>query len=97
MLNRAMIFFFSTMLCQLIIIIWQRLIVFLRKLADTKHLYNICTMLDQRRRRWANIVQMLYNFFVFAGSLRVLGSIVCPICKRKWGHSVSLERRVLIG
>ena len=24
-------------------------------------------MLDQRRRRWADVVQMLYNFFVFAG------------------------------
>ena len=26
--------------------------------ADTKHLYNICTMLDQRLRRWSNIVQI---------------------------------------
>ena len=25
-----------------------------------KHLYNICSMLDQRRRRWADFVQMLY-------------------------------------
>ena len=24
--------------------------------ANTKHLYNICTMLDQRRRRWAGVV-----------------------------------------
>ena len=31
-----------------------------------KHLYNICTMLDQRRRRWADVVQMLYKCFVFA-------------------------------
>ena len=23
------------------------------------HFYNICTMLDQRRRRWADVVQML--------------------------------------
>ena len=30
------------------------------------HLYNICTMLDQRRRRWADIVQMLYKCFIFA-------------------------------
>ena len=30
--------------------------------ANTKHLYNICTMLAQR---WANIVQMLYKCFVF--------------------------------
>ena len=33
--------------------------------ANTKHLYNICTMLDQRRRRWAdvrctNVIQMFY-------------------------------------
>ena len=26
---------------------------------NTKHLYSICTMLDQRRRRWADVVQML--------------------------------------
>ena len=35
--------------------------------ANTKHLYNICTMLAQRRRRWADVVQMLYKCFVFAG------------------------------
>ena len=35
--------------------------------ANTKHLYTICTMLDQLRRRWADVVQMLYNFFVFSG------------------------------
>ena len=34
---------------------------------NTKHFYNICTMLDQRRRRWADVVQMLYKCFVFAG------------------------------
>ena len=26
---------------------------------NTNHFYNICAMLDQRRRRWANIVQIL--------------------------------------
>ena len=31
---------------------------------NTKQLYNICTMLDQRRRRWSNVVQMLYKCFV---------------------------------
>ena len=36
---------------------------------NTKHLYNICTMLDQCRRRWANIVQMLCKCFVFAAFL----------------------------
>ena len=38
---------------------------------NTKHLYNICTMLDQRQRRWADVVQMLYKCFVIAG-LRVI-------------------------
>ena len=32
---------------------------------NTKHLYTICTMLDQRRRRWSSIVQMVYKCFVF--------------------------------
>ena len=33
--------------------------------ANIKHLYIICTMLDQRRRRWADVVQnfMLYKCF----------------------------------
>ena len=34
---------------------------------NTKHLYTICTMSDQRRRRWADVVQMLYKCFLFAG------------------------------
>ena len=33
---------------------------------NTKHVYNICTMSDQRRRRWVDVVQMLYKCFVFA-------------------------------
>ena len=33
---------------------------------NTKDLYNICTMSDQRRKRWVNVVQMLYKCFVFA-------------------------------
>ena len=32
---------------------------------NTKHLYNIDTMLVQRRRRWADVVSMLYKCFVF--------------------------------
>ena len=35
--------------------------------ANTKHLYNICTMSAQLLRRWSNIVQMLCQCFVFAG------------------------------
>ena len=33
-------------------------------LVNTKHLYNICTMSDQH---WADVVDMLYKCFVFAG------------------------------
>ena len=29
-------------------------------------------MLDQRRRRWADVVQMLYNYFVFAGIIVII-------------------------
>ena len=37
--------------------------------ANTKHLYNICTMLDQRRRRWADVVQNCYtNVFCLLGT-----------------------------
>ena len=35
---------------------------------NTKHLYDICTMLDQRR--WSDVVQMSYKCFVFAGIAR---------------------------
>ena len=34
--------------------------------------YNICTMFDQRRGRCADVVQMLYKCFVFAGTSREL-------------------------
>ena len=37
---------------------------------NAKHLYNICTMLAQCRRRWADVVQMLYKCFVFVGIQR---------------------------
>ena len=30
---------------------------------NTKHLYNICTTSAQRRRRWADVVQMLLQMF----------------------------------
>ena len=35
--------------------------------------YNIRTMLVQRRRRWADVVQLLYKCFVFVGIV----SVVC--------------------
>ena len=37
---------------------------FLTYPVSTKHLNNICTMLDQRRRRWVDIVQMFYKCFL---------------------------------
>ena len=40
--------------------------------ANTKHLHNICTMLDQRRRRWANVVQILYRYFVITGECALI-------------------------
>ena len=43
--------------------------------ANTTHLYNICTMLDQRQRPWADVVKMLYKCLVFSG----IGSIVLLI------------------
>ena len=36
-----------------------RLLASERTPVNTKKLYNICTVLDQRRRRWADVVQML--------------------------------------
>ena len=39
--------------------------------ANTKHLYNIYAMLGQRRRRWADVVLMLYKCFLFAGNIRL--------------------------
>ena len=41
-------------------------------LANTKHLHDICAMLDQQRRRWADVVQMLCKGFVFAGLLALV-------------------------
>ena len=43
---------------------------------NTKHFYNICTMLDQRRRRWDDVVQMLYKCFEFAGNSSWSGIVV---------------------
>ena len=46
---------------------WSAHVLRRRITANTKHLYNICTMLDQRLRRWSNIVQMPYKCFGFQG------------------------------
>ena len=40
--------------------------------ANRKHLYNIWSMLDQRRRRWVDNVHMLYKCFLFAGCTLIL-------------------------
>ena len=42
---------------------------FVRFPVSTKHVYNICTMLAQRLRRWADVVEMLYICFVLTGLL----------------------------
>ena len=42
---------------------------------NTKHLYNIYTMLDQRRRRWADVVYMLYKWSVLAGYVHLHSSV----------------------
>ena len=34
---------------------------------NIKHLYNICAILVQRRRRWADVAQMSYKCFMLAG------------------------------
>ena len=41
--------------------------------ANTKKLYNSYRMLDQRRRRLADVVYMLYNCFVFTGLQPIRG------------------------
>ena len=38
-------------------------------LVNTKYFYSICTMSGQRRRRWPDVVEMLYKCFVFAGKM----------------------------
>ena len=48
-------------------------------------LYNICIMLDQRRRRWAGVLQMLYKCFVFAGTA------VTMVCKAKRQYLVNCK------
>ena len=45
---------------------WLNIETTLLQNANTKHLYNINTTSVKRRRRWTNIVSMLYKCFVFA-------------------------------
>ena len=57
--------------------------------ANTKHLYNICTISAQRLRRWFNIAQMLHKFMFRVcwvcecNSPRVPTSL-SPLCECKW-------------
>ena len=56
---------------------------------NAKHLYDICTMSDQRRRRWADVVQIPYKCFVFAGMDSILRHT-------KYTHSVSEHGRCFL-
>ena len=68
---------------------WSKLPLFI-KIRDghpsiyTEHLYNICTTLAQRRRRWASVLQMLCKCFVFA--------VIAHWLERDWlKRNISLE------
>ena len=58
---------------------------------NTKLLYNICTILGQRRRRWADAVQMLYKCFVFAGNKWNESGFRPPLCtyRLNWARRTS--------
>ena len=46
----------------------------------TKHFYNIRILLDQRRRRCADFVQMLTKCFVFAGEVNEMNRALGHLC-----------------
>ena len=50
-------------------------------------------MLDQRRKRWVDVVQMVYKCFVFAGELAVhtTRNIMHPILFKFWASLVDNE------
>ena len=52
--------------------------------ANTKHLHNICTKVDQCRRRWADVLQLFYKCFVFAVMPSARISIMGHI--KVWGN-----------
>ena len=55
--------------------------------ANTKHLYNIYTMLDQRRRRWAALYKCYTNGLCLLDNLLVdLPSFVCYVMRGKRRH-----------
>ena len=53
-------------------------------------------MLDQRRRRWANVVQMVYKCFVFAGIIHHV-FYVCffCICRREADNKLYVKYEVI--
>ena len=51
---------------------------------NTTHLYNICTMSAQRRRRWADVVQLLYKWFVFAEMAQQVNVNIHSHCVQCW-------------
>ena len=68
--------------------------------ANTKYLYNICTMLVQGRRRWADVVQMLYMCFVPANKSLTRCSFNCgpasQSASQRW-NNIGLMCRVCSG
>ena len=55
--------------------------------ASTKHLYDICAMLVQRQRRWADVVQMFYICFVFVRNRQLFSKTMDKTIKHHSGVS----------
>ena len=70
---------------------WQEVYLLGCYTVNTKHLYSICTMLEQRRRRCTNVIQMFSVCWVVAQICRVWNTIVglfgIKLCRIKW-HSI---------
>ena len=64
-------------------------------LVSTKHLYTICTMLDQRRRRCADVVQMLFKMFCVCRPLTA--STPFGYLRRKTRFRVAAQNRSFFG
>ena len=59
---------------------WQCLVFISVYPVNTKHLNNICTMLDQRQRRWPDVVQ------------NVIQNVLCELGMDEESLSVSLKQ-----
>ena len=55
---------------------------------NAKHLYYICTTSHQRRRRWGDVVQMLYRCFVLMGAQQTWTKAVLMLgqCRKRWSN-----------